>query len=51
MNEIRVVADRHYVVPLTDEEYKSVKRMALEADLTVKLWIAEAIRNKLNEGE
>ncbi len=41
------VKDRHYVVPLTDEEYKSVKLEALVSDLHVKKWIAEAVREKL----
>ncbi|KKN75183.1 hypothetical protein LCGC14_0383420 [marine sediment metagenome] len=51
MNEVRIVTDRHFVAPLTDEEYKDVKRKALEANLKVKQWIQSAILDKLNKEE
>ncbi len=52
MNEVRLVTDRHFVVPLTDEEHIEVKMKALDTNLTVKKWVQIAILEKLKkEGE
>jgi len=51
MIETQGLRDRHYTVPLTDEEYKDVKRQALESELKVKQWVGQAIREKLNKKE
>ncbi len=51
MSEVRVVTDRHFVAPLTDEEHKDVRRKALEANLKLKQWISQAIREKLMKEE
>lgn len=47
--EVRVVEDRHFYVPLTDEEYMEVKRRALEARVTIKHWVQGCIREQLKK--
>ena len=47
MSRTEQAVDRHYVVPLTDEEHKEVKRRALEANLKIKEWLQVAILEKL----
>jgi len=47
MNETRIVTDHHYYVPLTDEEHKQVKQMALDAGLTIKRWVQGCILTQL----
>ena len=46
-----IVKDRHFVTPLSDEEFKDVKRQALESNLKVKAWVRQAIVDKLNKKE
>ena len=39
--------DRHYAIPLSDDEFKDVKRQAMESDMKVKEWVRCAIVEKL----
>lgn len=39
----------HIVMDLTKEEEIGLKLAALEADMTIKQWMAEAIKEKLNK--
>ena len=51
MSEVRVVEDRHYVVPLTDEEVLKVRVLAAKAGLKIKHWVSQAIREKSEREE
>lgn len=51
MNEIRIVTDHHFYVPLTDEEHMEVKRRALASGLTIKRWVQGCILTQLNKKE
>ena len=51
MNEVRIVTDRHYYVPLTDDEHREVRQRALAAGLTVKRWVQGCILTQLNKKE
>ena len=41
--------DRHVVIPLSDEEHKSVKQLALNADISRKRWLRLAVVEKINK--
>lgn len=47
MNEI--VKDIHLMAPLTGDEYIQLKVAVAKANTTLKDWVAEAIREKLNK--
>lgn len=49
MSETQVVIDRHFAVPLTDEELMEVKLKAIRAQTTRKDWVRQAIIEKLKE--
>lgn len=51
MSEIRMVKDRHFVAPLTDEEFKEVKVRAAKAGVRVKVWVSQAVQYKLKKEE
>ena len=51
MNEVRLVQDRHFVTPLTDEEVRKLKVRVAQSGLTQKQWISRAIREKLKEDQ
>jgi len=40
---------RHYTVLLSDDEFKDVKRQAVESDMKVKEWVRCAIVEKLTK--
>ncbi|KKN74234.1 hypothetical protein LCGC14_0393200 [marine sediment metagenome] len=44
----QAVVDRHMIVPLTDEELKNSRRLALEADLSMKEWLRVSVLEKLS---
>ncbi len=46
----RIVEDRHFVAPLTDEEYTELKVQAAKATIKIKDWVSLAIRKQLAEG-
>jgi len=48
---VRVVSDRHFVAPLTDEEHHRVKVQAVKANTKIKHWVGKAIRDKLEREE
>ena len=50
MNETRIVTDKHFVAPLTDEEYLELKVQAAKSNLKIKDWVSAAIREKLIKG-
>ena len=50
MNEI-VVADRHFVAPLSDVDFYELKVQAAKADMKIKDWVSQAIREKLSKGD
>lgn len=35
--------DRHMIIPLTDDELKEARRLALEADQNMKEWVRMAV--------
>ena len=47
MNEVRLVQDRHFVAPLTDEEMRELKVRVAQSGLKQKQWISQAIREQL----
>lgn len=48
MNENIVVEDRHIMVPLSDEEFKDAKILALDVG-SLKRWVRQAIVEKINK--
>ena len=49
MNET-LVTDRHFVAPLSEEEYLELKVQAAKTNLRIKDWVSAAIREKLIKG-
>lgn len=47
MNETREVIDRHFVAPLSDEDYHELKVQAAQSGLRIKDWVSRAIGEKL----
>ena len=41
------IMDRHYVIPLADNEVKDIRRESVEADLSVKEWMRIAVMERL----
>ncbi|KKL99248.1 hypothetical protein LCGC14_1816320 [marine sediment metagenome] len=51
MSEVRLVQDRHFIAPLTDEEMRELKVRVAQSGLKQKQWISRAIREQLKEGK
>ena len=51
MNETVEVTDRHFVAPLSDVDFYELKVQAARADLKIKDWVSQAIREKLDKEE
>jgi len=49
MNEKVEVKDRHFVVPLSDNDYLGLRVQVALTSTTVKHWIAQAIKEKLEK--
>jgi len=47
--EITTVVDRHFVAPLSDVDFYELKVQSARADLKIKEWVSQAIREKLNK--
>ena len=50
MNET-LVTDKHFVAPLSEEEYLELKVQAAKSNLKIKDWVSQAIRDKLEKEE
>ena len=48
MNETEI-KDRHFVVPLTDKDYIELRVQVALTSSTVKDWVAQAIKEKLEK--
>ena len=48
MNEAILVVNRHFVIPLSDEEHKAIKQGALDADISQMDWLRQAVLEKLD---
>ena len=48
MNEI-VVEDRHFMAPLSEEEYIQIRVDVAQRCIKLRDWVAEAIREKLEK--
>ena len=49
-NEV-VVRNMHLIAELSDDEYVQLKVQATQANLTMKDWVSQAIREKLEKEE
>ena len=48
MND-ETVKDMHFVVPLSDVDFYELKVQAARADLKIKHWVQQAIKEKLEK--
>ena len=49
MNEV-TVEDRHFIVPLSVDDFHELKVQAAQAGLKIKDWVSQAIGEKLIKG-
>ena len=49
MNETVDVVDRHFVAPLSDVDFYELKVQAAKADIKIKDWVSQAIKEKLGK--